>query len=90
MSMRLDKFLKVSRLIKRRTLAKEVADQGRISINGVQAKASSNVKEGDELTVRFGQKLVTVRIDKIVETTKKEAATEMYTILKEEQLGGNQ
>jgi ribosomal 50S subunit-recycling heat shock protein len=88
MSMRLDKFLKVSRLIKRRTLAKEVADQGRISINGQQAKASSNVKEGDELTVRFGQKLVTVRIDKIVETTKKEAASEMYTVLKEEKLGG--
>ena len=71
MSMRLDKFLKVSRLIKRRTLAKEVADQGRISINGVQAKASSNVKEGDELTVRFGQKLVTVRIDKIQDTQKR-------------------
>jgi len=90
MSMRLDKFLKVSRLIKRRTLAKEVADQGRISINGVQAKASSNVKEGDELTVRFGQKLVTVRIDKIQETTKKEAAAEMYTVVKEEKLGSEQ
>lgn len=90
MSMRLDKFLKVSRLIKRRTLAKEVADQGRISINGVQAKASSNVKEGDELTVRFGQKLVTVRIDKIQETTKKEAAAEMYTVIKEEKLGSEQ
>lgn len=71
MSMRLDKFLKVSRLIKRRTLAKEVADKGRITINGQQAKASSNVKDGDELTVRFGQKLVTVRVDKIQETTKK-------------------
>lgn len=58
--MRLDKFLKVSRLIKRRTLAKEVADQGRISINGNQAKASSDVKPGDELTVRFGQKLAFV------------------------------
>lgn len=90
MSMRLDKFLKVSRLIKRRTLAKEVADQGRISINGVQAKASSNVKEGDELTVRFGQKLVTVRIDKIQETTKKEAAADMYTVVKEEKLGSEQ
>ncbi|MFB5284827.1 RNA-binding S4 domain-containing protein [Peribacillus asahii] len=88
--MRLDKFLKVSRLIKRRTLAKEVADQGRISINGVQAKASSNVKEGDELTVRFGQKLVTVRIDKIQETTKKEAAADMYTVVKEEKLGSEQ
>ena len=90
MSMRLDKFLKVSRLIKRRTLAKEVADQGRISINGVQAKASSNVKEGDELTVRFGQKLVTVRIDKIQETTKKEAAADMYTVVKEEKIGSEQ
>lgn len=54
--MRLDKFLKVSRLIKRRTLAKEVADQGRISINGQVAKASSDVKVADELTIRFGQK----------------------------------
>lgn len=86
MSMRLDKFLKVSRLIKRRTLAKEVADKGRITINGQQAKASSNVKEGDELTVRFGQKLVTVRVEKIQETTKKEAAAEMFTIVKEEKL----
>lgn len=90
MSMRLDKFLKVSRLIKRRTLAKEVADQGRIAINGQQAKASSNVKEGDELQVRFGQKLVTVRIDKIQDTTKKEAAADMYTVLKEEKLGDEQ
>ena len=54
--MRLDKFLKVSRLIKRRTLAKEVADRGRISINGQVAKASSDVKVADELTIRFGQK----------------------------------
>ena len=53
--MRLDKFLKVSRLIKRRTLAKEVADRGRISINGQVAKASSDVKVADELTIRFGQ-----------------------------------
>ena len=49
-TMRLDKFLKVSRLIKRRTLAKEVADKGRITVNGLQAKASSNVKVGDELS----------------------------------------
>ena len=88
MTMRLDKFLKVSRLIKRRTLAKEVADKGRITINGQQAKASSNVKEGNELVVRFGQKLVTVRVEKLVETTKKEAAAEMYTVLKEEKVEG--
>ena len=59
--MRLDKFLKVSRLIKRRTLAKQVADQGRITINGKVAKASSVVKESDELAIRFGQKIVTVK-----------------------------
>ncbi|MCY7451924.1 RNA-binding S4 domain-containing protein [Bacillus altitudinis] len=82
--MRLDKFLKVSRLIKRRTLAKEVADQGRISINGTQAKASSDVKEGDELQIRFGQKLVTVLVNELKDTTKKEEAAGMYTVLKEE------
>ncbi|WP_409305871.1 RNA-binding S4 domain-containing protein [Peribacillus sp. SCS-155] len=84
--MRLDKFLKVSRLIKRRTLAKEVADKGRVSVNGQVAKASSTVKVGDELSVQFGQKKVTVVIDKIVETTKKEEAANMYTIVKEERL----
>ncbi|MFY4777236.1 RNA-binding S4 domain-containing protein [Metabacillus sp. RGM 3146] len=84
--MRLDKFLKVSRLIKRRTLAKEVADQGRISINGVPAKASSNVKIGDELTVRFGQKLITVQIEDLKETTKKEDSASLYRIVKEEKL----
>jgi ribosomal 50S subunit-recycling heat shock protein len=84
--MRLDKFLKVSRLIKRRTLAKEVSDQGRILVNGVQAKASTNVKVGDELTVRFGQRVVTVRIENIKETSKKDEAAEMYTTLKDERI----
>ncbi|MFJ7936816.1 RNA-binding S4 domain-containing protein [Sporosarcina sp. NPDC096371] len=84
--MRLDKFLKVSRLIKRRTLAKQVADQGRITINGKVAKASSVVKETDELAIRFGQKIVTVKINLLKESTKKEDATSMYTILKEEKL----
>ncbi|MBM6616097.1 RNA-binding S4 domain-containing protein [Bacillus suaedaesalsae] len=84
--MRLDKFLKVSRLIKRRTLAKEVADQGRIAINGVEGKASSNVKVGDTLTIRFGQKLVTVQIDTIQENSRKEEAAQMYSVLKEEKL----
>jgi ribosomal 50S subunit-recycling heat shock protein len=85
--MRLDKFLKVSRLIKRRTLAKEVSDQGRIHINGKEAKASSTVKVGDILTVRLGQRLVTARIERIQETTRKEEAAEMYTILNEERIG---
>ncbi|WP_027415776.1 RNA-binding S4 domain-containing protein [Aneurinibacillus terranovensis] len=82
--MRLDKFLKVSRLIKRRTLAKEVCDKGRISINGQVAKSSSAVKVGDEITVRYGNKLVTARVEKLLDTTKKEEAVTLYTILKEE------
>lgn len=85
--MRLDKFLKVSRLIKRRTLAKEVSDQGRVLINGKEAKAASNVKVGDELTIRLGQRLVTARIDRVQETSRKDEAAEMYTIIKEERLG---
>lgn len=85
-TMRLDKFLKVSRLIKRRTLAKEIADKGRISINDVQAKASSNVKVGDELKIRFGQNLVTVKINELQESTRKEDSANMYTVLKEERL----
>jgi ribosomal 50S subunit-recycling heat shock protein len=84
--MRLDKFLKVSRLIKRRTLAKEVADQGRIMINGVTAKASSNVKVGDELTIQFGQKLVTVKITNLQETARKEDAATLYEVIKEERI----
>ncbi len=84
--MRLDKFLKVSRLIKRRTLAKEVSDQGRIQINGKEAKASSTVKVGDVLTIRLGQRMITAKIDRIQETTRKEEAAEMYTIVKEEKL----
>lgn len=84
--MRLDKFLKVSRLIKRRTLAKEVADQGRIMINGQAAKASSTVKVEDELTIRFGQKVVTVKINELKETTKKEDAANLYTVVREERV----
>ncbi|AIQ10638.1 RNA-binding S4 domain-containing protein [Paenibacillus durus] len=82
--MRLDKFLKVSRLIKRRTVAKDVSEQGRVLINGKESKPSSNVKIGDEITVQFGQKLVTVRVEKLVETTRKDEAAGMYTLLREE------
>ncbi len=84
--MRLDKFLKVSRLIKRRTLAKEVAEQGRITINGTVAKASSNVKVGDEMQIRFGQKIITVQVNELKETSRKEEAGEMYTIVCEEKV----
>ncbi|GAF66511.1 small heat shock protein [Bacillus sp. TS-2] len=84
--MRLDKFLKVSRLIKRRTLAKEVCDKGRIKVNGQVAKAGTNVKQGDEMEITFGQKKVTVKIDVIKEIVKKEEAPMMYSIIKEEQI----
>ncbi|GMB10063.1 ribosomal 50S subunit-recycling heat shock protein [Thermolongibacillus altinsuensis] len=84
--MRLDKFLKVSRLIKRRTLAKEVADQGRVMINGQTAKASSTVKIGDEITIQFGQKYVTVRVNSLQENVKKEDANTLYEIVKEERI----
>jgi ribosomal 50S subunit-recycling heat shock protein len=82
--MRLDKFLKVSRLIKRRTVAKDVSDQGRVWINGKEAKASSDVKVGDELRIRFGQKSVVVRVEQIAETTRKDEAGNMYSLIREE------
>lgn len=84
--MRLDKFLKISRLIKRRTVAKEVASQGRIEINGKTAKASSELNVGDELTIRFGQKLVTVKINSLREQVRKEEAESLYTVIKEEKI----
>lgn len=86
-TMRIDKFLKVSRLIRRRTLAKEVADQGRVEINGLVVKASTSVKVGDEIAIRFGQKVVTVKVEMIKNTTKKDEAESMYTVLKEETIG---
>ncbi|WP_130858610.1 RNA-binding S4 domain-containing protein [Gracilibacillus phocaeensis] len=82
--MRLDKFLKVSRLIKRRTLAKEIADQGRILVNGNTAKASTTIAVGDELQIQFGQKIVTLEINELKEAVKKEEAAQLYTTKKEE------
>lgn len=82
--MRLDKFLKLSRLIKRRTVAKDVSDQGRVWINGRDAKASSAVKVGDEIAIQFGQKKVTVQVELLSESTRKEDAAKMFTVLKEE------
>ena len=76
--MRLDKFLKVSRLIKRRTVANEACDAGRVLVNGKPAKASVNVKVGDEIEILFGQKSVKVRVLDIVETTKKDEAKDLF------------
>ena len=84
--MRLDKFLKVSRLIKRRTLAKEVAEQGRITVNDQAAKASTTIVPGDTLGIQFGQKLVTVRVNDTREAVKKDEAAMLYTVLKEEKI----
>ena len=79
--MRLDKYLKVSRLIKRRTVAKEISDQGRIDINGKTAKSSSDVKAGDELTIRFGNKTSIMKVESTKETVRKEEADLMIELL---------
>lgn len=76
--MRLDKFLKVSRLIKRRTIANEACDAGRVLINDKVAKASANVKVGDIIEIAFGSKSVKVEVLDIAETTKKDEAKELY------------
>lgn len=76
--MRLDKFLKVSRLIKRRTVANEACDAGRVLINDKPAKASTNVKVGDVLTIQFGNKDVKVEILDVQETVKKDDAAELF------------
>ena len=82
--MRLDKYLKVSRLIKRRTLANEVADAGRILVNGKVVKASYNVKEGDIIEITFGNKPVKVKVLMAeVNTQSKDLAREMYQVIEE-------
>ncbi|WP_018131763.1 RNA-binding S4 domain-containing protein [Effusibacillus pohliae] len=87
--MRLDKFLKVSRLIKRRTLAKEVCEQGRIRINGRPSKASSEVKAGDVLTITFGTKIVEVKVNTVAEHASKEQAADLYTVVSEKRIEGD-
>ncbi len=79
--MRLDKYLKVSRLIKRRTVANEACDAGRVQVNGKTAKASVDVKVGDVIEIQFGTKNVKVQVTEIVETTKKEEAKDMFKYL---------
>ena len=79
--MRLDKYLKVSRIIKRRTVAKEACDSGRVSINDKVAKASTDVKENDIITIQFGNRELKARIINIASHVKKDDAKEMYQIL---------
>ncbi len=76
--MRLDKFLKVSRIIKRRTVANEVCDAGHISVAGRVVKASYDVKEGDILEIKFGEKITKYKVLNVTEYATKQTATEMY------------
>lgn len=84
--MRLDKFLKVSRIIKRRPLAKTMSDDGRIEVNGRIAKAGTNVEVGDELKIRFGKRIVTYKVLDLKEHAKKEEAEQMIELLSDEKI----
>ncbi len=79
--MRLDKFLKVSRIIKRRTVANEACDGGRVSINGRVAKASADVKVGDIIEIAFGTNTLKAEVLKVAEAVKKDDAAEMYRVI---------
>ena len=81
--MRLDKFLKVSRLIKRRTVANEACDSSRVLVNDKLAKPSHQIKIGDIITISFGSKQISVRVLELKETTKKSESIGMYEILSE-------
>jgi ribosomal 50S subunit-recycling heat shock protein len=81
--MRLDKFLKVSRIIKRRTIASEACDKQRVSVNGNAAKAGKDLKIGDVVEIRFGSNTLKVKVLKLSETVRKEEADGMYEILEE-------
>ena len=76
--MRLDKYLKVSRLIKRRTVANEACDNARISVNGRPAKASYDVKVGDKISIEFGARTLTVEVLTVAEAVRKDDASAMY------------
>ncbi|MCP9332499.1 RNA-binding S4 domain-containing protein [Lentilactobacillus hilgardii] len=82
--MRIDKFLKVSRIIKRRSVAKEIADKGRITINDRIAKSSSDVSTNDTIVIKFGNKTLTILVKALLDTTKKDDAQKMYEIVSED------
>lgn len=82
--MRLDKYLKVSRIIKRRTLAKELLDLGRVEINGRSSKPSTEVKPNDILKIRLKDRYLTIKVLKVLETVKADDASDTYLILNEE------
>ncbi len=80
--MRLDKYLKVSRIIKRRTIANEVCDAGHVSVSGRVVKASYDVKEGDILEIQFGEKITKYKVLNVTEYATKQTASEMYEEIK--------
>ena len=79
--MRLDKYLKVSRIIKRRTVANEACDAGRVSVNGKPARASYDVKVGDRIEISFGSRLFKAQVTSVAETVKKDDAAGLYKII---------
>ena len=83
--MRLDKYLKVSRIIKRRTVANEACSGGRVTLNGKVAKPGADVKVGDQMTIRFGDRYGKYEILSVAEVVRKDAATDMYRILSEDE-----
>ena len=82
--MRIDKFLKLSRIIKRRSVAKEACDSGKVLINGSVAKSSSNVKENDEIKVQFGSRCINARVLSIKEHVLKDEANSLYEIIQDD------
>ncbi|WP_018659769.1 RNA-binding S4 domain-containing protein [Allofustis seminis] len=87
--MRVDKFLKISRIVKRRPVAKAMGDAGRIEINNQIAKASTPVEVGDYVTIYFGNKIMTVQVADLRQTTKKMEAAELYRIISEKSVENN-
>ena len=79
--MRLDKYLKVSRLIKRRTVANDACDAGRVEINGKTAKAGTEVRVGDTITIHFGEKTTSVEVLAVEDNVRKEDAREMFQVI---------
>lgn len=79
--MRIDKYLKLSRIIKRRTVANEACDAGRVKVGGKPVRASYDVKVGDQIEISFGNKTVKVKVLAVSEVVKKEAAAELYQII---------
>lgn len=78
--MRLDKYLKVSRIIKRRTVANEACDAGRVTVNGKVAKAGVDIKIGDKIEIRFGSNITKIEVLSVQENVRKEGASEMYRL----------